>query len=663
MDNRKRARVDAEEDTRRSGTSSCRPQNKHGKVTGTKRQIRDKRYYDGHAAEIAEKRQHKKIREALNEANLDEESICLVWDEMVEEAKRNPYMKKSQIATKAYVLLANKHTNRPPPVVQPVSTSALGATATNAGNQHMMTAMTAQMTAQMMATAGMPAFTTGVPLPGMMATGMPFTGIAGMPTMMTMSPGGIGIFPGAATSSTNASSMDWRNNMMAMASAHANALAMYAACATSALSSASATSARLSGVAPKSRPAAPAPAMTMGVSGKANDIKADATTATPAKGNTKDTSSNAESTASASTSGNPTKAKASKDEMMGVAREGQINTSLVPISAAKSPSWTQFMVPSAPSPTSIADLPISGDDSSSNSAKGDEVSSGVGIDILIGSDEKNDNVGGRKMPEQEDDQSTVDVDLGDDDEESAKAAPEVRPEFDLSYVQTIGDGIFDGKIAQIDVNGVGKDCIEAKLTFFPPGSSPRKYMYQHPGAMQALANGKSTLRNHFEVDKEEIGGTEKVDALELEVSSDLYHTLVLCKPGRKCTCLSFVMFQRIEGSEDWWVPWLATNKDKQYMKRGYSRFLLETVKQLASGFGANNIYLEVGIPSMMPDCTGDENDDDEDTEASKWARAGTFYSRLGFVSAGDDVPDEVLSLCKEVRKGTHEVLRRNLTTT
>ena len=165
------------------------------------------------------------------------------------------------------------------------------------------------------------------------------------------------------------------------------------------------------------------------------------------------------------------------------------------------------------------------------------------------------------------------------------------------------------------------------------------------------------------MDKEEIGGTEKVDALDLEVSSDLYHTLVLCKPDRKCTCLSFVMFQRIEGSEDWWVPWLATNKDKQYMKRGYSRFLLETVKQLASGFGANNIYLEVGIPSMMPDYTGDENGDDEDTEASKWARAGTFYSRLGFVSAGDDVPDEVLSLCKEVRKGTHEVLRRDLTTT
>ena len=659
MDNRKRARVDAEGDTRRSGTSSRSPHKRHGNiVAGTKRQIRDKRYYDGHAAKIAEKRRDKKIREALKEANLDEESICLVWDEMVEEAKRNPYMKKPQIVSKAFILLANKHTNRPPPVAQPVLTSALGATATNTGNQHMMAAMTAQMT-PMMAMTGMPAFTTGMPLPGMMATGLPFTGMAGVPAMMTMPPGGAS--PGSTTSGTNVTSMNWRNNMMAMASAHANAATTYAAYATSALSSANATSAGLSGVAPKHLPAAPLPAMTMGISGKANDIKADATIATPAKGITKD--SNAESTASASTGGSPAKAKTSEDEMMDVAKVGQVNTSLAPISAAKSPPGTQFMVPSAPSPTSIADLPISGDDSPSNSAKGDEVSSGVGIDILIGSDENDDSIDGRKIPEHEDDQSAVGLDLGDDDEKSAKAAPKVRPKFDLPYVQTIGDGIFDGKIAQIDVNGVGKDRIMAKLTFLPPRSSPREYMYQIPGVMDALANGKSTLRDHFEVGKEEIGGTEKIDALDLEVSSNLYHTLVLCKPDRKCTCLSFVMFQRIEGSEDWWVPWLATNKDKQYMKRGYSRFLLETVKQLASGFGAKNIYLEVGIPSMMPDYTGDENDDDKDTEASKWARAGTFYSRLGFVSAGDDVPDEVLSLCKEVRKGTHEVLRRDLTTT
>ena len=625
-----------------------------------RKKIRDREYSSVYrrknSVSIANKAREKKIRNALEEAQMNEESISLILDDIMEMVEKQPYMRPDDIVSNAFILLANKHTNRPPPVAQPVSTSALGATATNAGNQHMMAAMTAQMT-QMMAMTGIPAFTTGVPVSGTMTAG---TGMASMPAMMTMPPGGTGIFPGAATSSTNATSMDW-SNMMAMASAHANAAAMFAACATSALSSASATSANPSGVAPKSRPAAQAPAMTMGVSRKADDIKADDTTATPTKGNTKDTSSNAESTASASTSGNPTKAMA-EDEMMDVAKEGQVNTSLAPISAAKSPPGTQFMVPSAPSPTSIADLPISGDDSPSNNTKGDEVVDGVGIDIRIGSDENDDSVDGRKIPEHEEDLSAVDVDG--DDEESAKAAPKVRPEFDLPYIQTIGDGIFDDKIAQIDVNGVGKDRIMAKLTFLPPRSSPREYMYQIPGVMDALANGKSTLRDHFEVSKEEIGGTEKVDALELEVSSDLYHTLVMCKPGRKCTCLSFVMFQRIEGSEDWWVPWLATNKDKQYMKRGYSRYLLETVRHLARGFGAQNIYLEVGIPSMMPDYTGDENGNDKDTEASKWASAKAFYSRLGLVSVEDDgIPDEVLSLCKEVQKGTHEVLKWVLTTT
>lgn len=115
-------------------------------------------------------------------------------------------MKKPQIVSKAFILLAKKCANRPTPAAQPTSILALGATAANGGFQHMVAPVQTPLA-------------TGLPMPNTMAMGIPFTGITGgVPAMSTMPPGGA--FPG--TAGINAARMDWRRSMMAMASAHVN---------------------------------------------------------------------------------------------------------------------------------------------------------------------------------------------------------------------------------------------------------------------------------------------------------------------------------------------------------------------------------------------------------------------------------------------------------
>ena len=74
--------------------------------------------------------------------------------------------------------------------------------------------------------------------------------------------------------------------------------------------------------------------------------------------------------------------------------------------------------------------------------------------------------------------------------------------------------------------------------------------------------------------------------------------------------------------------------------KGYPTYLLRCIRDLAKGFGINDIYLEVGKSSTIRD-------------GGEWDGVKVFYTKLGFIDAGDEVSDEVKACCQELANGTH----------
>ena len=213
------------------------------------------------------------------------------------------------------------------------------------------------------------------------------------------------------------------------------------------------------------------------------------------------------------------------------------------------------------------------------------------------------------------------------------------PAFDEDHLRVIGEGIHQIKVAQVDVGNVGKTNSSGSLLYLPPKSwSPDHDM--HP-----LRDAKIVLRTRFKgIPNEAVGGMERIPSLgKVHRSSDLYHTLILSTKNDEGT--SVVLWKSVEEGRSWFISWLAVNVKCE--RKGYPTYLLRCIHDLAKGFGINDIYLEVGKSSTIRD-------------GGEWDGVKVFYTKLGFIDAGDDVPDEGKACCQELAKGTHEVLKWDL---
>ena len=234
---------------------------------------------------------------------------------------------------------------------------------------------------------------------------------------------------------------------------------------------------------------------------------------------------------------------------------------------------------------------------------------------------------------------TNDDSKDDDEEHNDDAAAESPspaslppPSFYEDHLQIIAEAIHQTKVAQVDVGNVGRANGSGSLLFLPPKS----WSFNHD--MHPLINAKIVLRTRFEgISDDAVGGTERIRALgDVHCSSMLYNTLILSTKDDKGT--SVVLWKSIEEGRSWFISWLAVNAKCE--RKGYSKCLLQCVNDLAKGFGLNGIYLEVGKSSII-------RDDGE------WDGVKAFYAKLGFIDAGDDIPDEVKACCQELAKGTH----------
>ena len=280
---------------------------------------------------------------------------------------------------------------------------------------------------------------------------------------------------------------------------------------------------------------------------------------------------------------------------------------------------------------------------------------GVDADVTtISSINSNSNVENSKMPGVQEVTSSMSVsnvpddnnNEDEDDNEMLDEADDIDhidfpppPSLDEDHLQVIGEGIHQTKVAQVDVGNVGKTNSCGSLLYLPPKSwSPDHDM--HP-----LRDAKIVLRTRFKsIPNEAVGGTERIRSLgPVHRSSDLYHTLILSTKNDEGT--SVVLWKSVEEGRSWFISWLAVNAKCE--RKGYPTHLLRCIRDLAKGFGINDIYLEVGKSSTIRD-------------GGEWDGVKVFYTKLGFIDAGDDVPDEVKACCQELAKGTHEVLKWDL---
>ena len=258
-----------------------------------------------------------------------------------------------------------------------------------------------------------------------------------------------------------------------------------------------------------------------------------------------------------------------------------------------------------------------------------EVTSSMSVSNVPGDDNNED--------EHEDEDDNEMLDEADDADDVIALPP--PPSFDEDHLQVIGEGIHQTKVAQVDVGNVGKTNSCGSLLYLPPKSwSPDHDM--HP-----LRDAKIVLRTRFKsIPNEAVGGTERIRSLgPVHRSSDLYHTLILSTKNDEGT--SVVLWKSVEEGRSWFISWLAVNAKCE--RKGYPTHLLRCIRDLAKGFGINDIYLEVGKSSTIRD-------------GGEWDGVKVFYTKLGFIDAGDDVPDEVKACCQELAKGTHEVLKWDL---
>ena len=159
-----------------------------------------------------------------------------------------------------------------------------------------------------------------------------------------------------------------------------------------------------------------------------------------------------------------------------------------------------------------------------------------------------------KVPDDENNEDDNDNEMLDeaDDADDIIALPP-PPSFDEDHLQVIGEGIYQTKVAQVEVGNVGKTNSSGSLLYLPPKSwSPDHDM--HP-----LKDAKIVLRTRFKgIPNEAVGGTKRIRSLgPVHRSSDLYHTLILSTQNDTGT--SVVLWKSVEEGRSWFISWFAVN--------------------------------------------------------------------------------------------------------